>query len=93
VGRLGGQGAGVLDCEDFVAREIRIQMQTENCRACRCCLAAEVCKVRAIMRIDLDELPYIDIERCYDCRLCIPACPFGALRVVGDIRLSVNTMS
>lgn len=76
-----------------MAREVRIQLQTENCRTCRRCLAAEVCKVRAIVRIDLDELPYIDIERCYDCRLCIPACPFGALRVVSDIRLSVNTIS
>jgi len=76
-----------------VAREIRIQLQTENCRACRRCLAADVCKVRAIMRIDDDEPPYIDIERCYDCRLCVPACPFGALQVMSDIRLSVNTMS
>lgn len=76
-----------------MAREICIQIQTEICRACPRCLAAEVCKVRAIVRIDLDELPYIDIERCYDCRLCIPACPFGALRVVSDIRLSVNAMS
>jgi len=49
--------------------------------------------VRAIVRIDDDEPPYIDIERCYDCRLCIPACPFEALQVVSDIRLSVNTMS
>ncbi len=76
-----------------MAREIRIQIRPENCRACRRCLGAEVCKVRAIMRIDDDEPPYIDIERCYDCRLCIPACPFDALQVVGDIRLSVNTIS
>ena len=76
-----------------MAREIRIQLQTENCRTCRRCLAAAVCKVRAIVQIDDDEPPYIDIERCYDCRLCIPACPFGALQVVGDIRLSVNTIS
>lgn len=76
-----------------MAREIRIQVQAETCRACRRCLAGQVCKVRAIMRIDLDEPPYIDIERCYDCRLRIPACPFGALQVVGGIRLSVNTMS
>ena len=87
--RRGGQGAGVLN----MAREICIQVQSENCRACRRCLAAEACKVRAILRIDDDEPPYIDVERCYDCRLCIPACPFDALRVVGDIRLSVNTLS
>ncbi|MEW6030297.1 MAG: 4Fe-4S binding protein [Chloroflexota bacterium] len=27
-------------------------------------------------------MPYLDIERCYDCRLCIPACPFGAVQVL-----------
>ena len=31
------------------------------------------------MRMDLDEPPYVDVERCYDCRLCIPACPFGSI--------------
>ncbi|MBI5841901.1 MAG: 4Fe-4S binding protein [Chloroflexi bacterium] len=76
-----------------MAREIRIQVGTETCQTCRPCLAADVCKVRAIMRIDDDEPPYIDIERCYDCRLCVPACPFGALQVLSDIRLSVNTVS
>ena len=76
-----------------MAREIRIQIQAETCRACRRCLAAEACKVRAIMRMDLDEPPYIDVERCYDCRLCIPACSFGALHVMGDIRLLVNAIS
>lgn len=62
-----------------MAREIRIRLQAETCQTCSPCLAAEVCKVRAIVRIDLDEPPYLDVERCYDCRLCIPACPFGAI--------------
>ena len=31
------------------------------------------------MRMDLDEPPYIDVESGYDCRLCIPACPFEAI--------------
>jgi len=72
-----------------VTREIRIQIRPEACRACQPCLAADACKVRAIVRIDLDEPPYIDIERCYDCRLCIPACPFDALRVLSDIQVAV----
>ena len=76
-----------------MARDIRIQIQTDICRSCRKCLAAKVCNVRAIMRIDLEEPPYIDIERCYDCRLCIPACPFNALQIMGNIQLSVNTPS
>ncbi|HBG74755.1 MAG: hypothetical protein A2X25_12020 [Chloroflexi bacterium GWB2_49_20] len=76
-----------------MVREIKIKIQTETCQICHRCLAAESCKVRAIMRIDFDDLPYIDVERCYDCRFCIPACPFGAVRTVGDIRLSVNAVS
>ncbi|MEW6404313.1 MAG: 4Fe-4S dicluster domain-containing protein [Chloroflexota bacterium] len=62
-------------------REIRLRIESKRCRACRHCLAAEVCKVRAIVRLDSGELPYLDVSRCYDCRLCIPACPFGAISV------------
>ncbi len=76
-----------------MARQIKIQVRFENCRACRRCLAAEVCKVRAIVRVDADELPYIDIERCYDCRLCVPACPFEALWIAGDSRPSVEVIA
>lgn len=64
-----------------MAHEIRIQIRPESCRACRGCLAAHVCKVRALMRIDFDEPPDIDVEPCYDCRLYIPAWPFDALVV------------
>ena len=71
-------------------REIRFQIEPGYCRACRRCLAAEVCKVRAIVRIDPDEQPFLDIERCYDCRLCIPACPFGAIQITKNFRLSVK---
>jgi len=64
-----------------VSREIRLRINDERCRVCPSCLAAEVCKVRAIVRLDWDEPPYLDVSRCYDCRLCIPACPFGAISV------------
>lgn len=64
-----------------VPREIRLWIDDEHCQACRRCLAAEACKVRAIVRLDADEPPFLDVSRCYDCRLCIPACPFGAIQV------------
>lgn len=64
-------------------REIRLRIDEERCRACRRCLAAKACKVRAIVRLDPDEPPFLDVSRCYDCRLCIPACPFKAISVAG----------
>ncbi len=60
-------------------REIHIKIEAEKCQVCQPCLAAEACKVRAIVKIDPDEPPFVDLERCYDCRLCIPACPYEAI--------------
>lgn len=72
-----------------MAREIRLQIEPDNCRACRRCLASEVCKLHANVRIDFDELPFLDVARCYDCRLCISACTFGAIQVARDYLPSV----
>lgn len=65
-------------------REIWLSIDEERCQACKRCLAAKVCKVRAIVTIDPGEPPYIDASRCYDCRLCLAACPFGAIVVAGS---------
>ena len=62
-----------------MARDIKIRVDDGLCQICPECLAAQACKVRAIVRYDSDEAPYLDVQRCYDCRLCLPACPFGAL--------------
>ncbi len=62
-----------------MVRDIHLRIDDKQCRACRRCLAAQVCKVRAIVRLDPDEPPVLDVSRCYDCRLCLPACPFGAI--------------
>jgi Fe-S-cluster-containing hydrogenase component 2 len=67
-----------------MARDIRILIDDELCRTCKRCLAAEACKVKAIMCFDQDEAPFLAIERCYDCHLCVPACPFGAIRMAGE---------
>jgi Fe-S-cluster-containing hydrogenase component 2 len=64
-----------------MARQIHLHIYPDQCRACHRCLAAQACKVRAIVRLDPDEPPFLDISRCYDCRLCIPACPFAAISV------------
>lgn len=49
------------------------------CLACRKCLAREVCRSKAILQIDPGEPPFIDPNRCYGCRACIPACPNEAI--------------
>lgn len=71
-----------------MAREIRIHIRPDSCRACRRCLAANVCKVRALVYMDPGEPPYIDIERCYDCSLCITACPFQAIVLNNNLHAS-----
>jgi Fe-S-cluster-containing hydrogenase component 2 len=60
-------------------REIRIRIESEHCHTCSRCLASESCKVRANLRIDPEEIPYLDVDRCYDYRLFLKACPFGAI--------------
>jgi len=50
------------------------------CRVCPRCPAREVCRSKALLRIDRDEAPFIDPGRCYGCRACVVACPHGAIR-------------
>jgi len=52
------------------------------CQVCRGCLAQQVCKVRAIVRIDRDEAPMIDVHRCHGCLACQLECPFNAIVTV-----------
>lgn len=49
------------------------------CQACRKCVARDVCRSKAILQIDPGEPPFIDANLCYGCRVCIPACPSGAI--------------
>ncbi|MDI6694533.1 MAG: hypothetical protein QME21_05765 [Anaerolineales bacterium] len=55
------------------------QIDYENCLACQPCEARQVCKTRAIVRIDVDDPPYIALERCSGCAACVLACLGGAI--------------
>ena len=50
-----------------------------RCRSCRRCLAQQVCRVKAIVRIDRDESPFVDVHRCHGCMVCVTECPFDAI--------------
>jgi len=56
-----------------------IKIDEKLCQPCKKCVARKVCKVKAIVQVDPGEFPLIDLSHCFDCRLCIPACPFGAI--------------
>jgi Pyruvate/2-oxoacid:ferredoxin oxidoreductase delta subunit len=51
----------------------------DRCHICRRCLAQKMCKARAIVRIDGDEPPMIDVHRCLGCKICAVECPFDAI--------------
>jgi benzoyl-CoA 2,3-dioxygenase component A len=74
-----------------MARRLQLYIDMQVCQACDRCEAQAVCKLRAITRIDRDEPPVIDGERCRDCRACIPACPHGAVKLLGQ-RLSKSNL-
>ncbi|RPI26559.1 MAG: hypothetical protein EHM70_18850, partial [Chloroflexota bacterium] len=63
-----------------MARLISLYVDFDRCQACLRCQATQDCRTRAIIQVDPGEPPYLDIERCRDCQVCVPACPFGAVR-------------
>lgn len=50
------------------------------CLNCRRCLAEKVCTVKAIVRIDRDEPPFIDVHRCHGCLICLSECAASAIK-------------
>ena len=56
-----------------------LHIDDTRCRSCQRCLAQQVCKVKAIVRFDRDEPPFVDIHRCHGCMVCVLECPFEAV--------------
>ncbi|MCB8920871.1 MAG: 4Fe-4S binding protein [Ardenticatenaceae bacterium] len=63
-------------------QRIGLYVDDGRCRNCRRCLAQKVCKTKALIRIDHDEPPFIDVHRCLNCRTCLQECPFEAIRSI-----------
>ena len=62
-------------------RSIMLKVDENICRACGKCLAGEACRGNAFIRLERGESPFLDMSRCWGCRICMTACPFGAVVV------------
>jgi Fe-S-cluster-containing hydrogenase component 2 len=54
------------------------------CRGCKPCEAQLACEHKAIVRIDRDEMPWVDASRCFGCRACLATCRYGAVHMVRE---------
>lgn len=60
-------------------RNIMLKVDETRCRVCGRCLAGEVCRGNAFIRMEKGESPFLDMSRCWGCMVCVSACPFGAV--------------
>lgn len=58
---------------------LRPEIDWEICQTCDPCEARRACKTRAIVKIDRDEPPYIELSRCNGCGECVVTCTFQAI--------------
>ncbi|HTY74018.1 MAG TPA: 4Fe-4S dicluster domain-containing protein [Candidatus Nanoarchaeia archaeon] len=51
----------------------------QDCLRCSKCLAAAACPVKAIFRIDADEIAIVEPNICHGCGDCVPKCFANAI--------------
>jgi MinD superfamily P-loop ATPase len=57
------------------------QIDADQCRTCRQCIARKSCRLKALVQFESNELPYIDQTLCRGCLVCLEECPFSAIKV------------
>ncbi len=55
------------------------EIDWEICQSCHPCEASLSCKTRAIIKIDFDDPPYIELSRCTSCGDCVLSCLYNAI--------------
>ena len=61
-----------------------LHINYDLCLNCSRCLAQKACTVKAIIRIDKDEPPFVDVHRCHGCLLCLTECPTSAIQSTNE---------
>jgi MinD superfamily P-loop ATPase len=57
----------------------RAIIDPQKCLRCKKCLAAKVCPVKAIFRIDEEESAVVEVRLCHGCGDCVIVCKAGAI--------------
>jgi dihydromethanopterin reductase (acceptor) len=72
----------------FIETTLLYRVERSECKLCEPCPAVTVCPYSAIQV--QDGIPNINLALCQNCRLCITACPFGAIKYGEKIKLRVR---
>lgn len=57
----------------------RLSINDAYCGQCNSCLAKQICRGSAILIVDPEDMPFIDLSRCWECLKCIAACSCSAI--------------
>jgi len=74
----------------FIETTLLYRVERSECKLCEPCPIVAVCPYSAIQI--RNGIPNINLALCQDCRLCITACPFGAVKYGEKIKLRVRAV-
>jgi len=72
----------------FIEATLLYRLERSECKLCETCPILTVCPHSAVQI--RDRVPHIDLALCQNCRLCITACPFGAVKYGEKIKFRVR---
>jgi dihydromethanopterin reductase (acceptor) len=73
---------------DFIETTLLYRVERGECKLCEPCPIVTVCPHSAIKI--RNGIPNINLTLCQNCRLCITACPFGAVKYGEKVKLRVR---
>lgn len=72
----------------FIETTLLYRVERSECKLCEPCPVVTVCPYSAIQI--RNSIPNISLALCQNCKLCITACPFGAVKYGEKIKLRVR---
>jgi dihydromethanopterin reductase (acceptor) len=76
------------DQQSVVETALLYRVDRSVCKSCEPCPAISICPQQAIKVVD--NYPNIDITLCRNCKLCITACLFGAIKYEERVKLRLR---